>query len=63
MPEPQQYYWCTAHKRVEPAHEACGMDQRIGPFDTPEQAEHWQDRVEQRNEDWDTADRAWEGDD
>jgi hypothetical protein len=63
MPEAPQYYWCRGHDRVERADEACGMDRRIGPFDTPEQAEHWQDRVEQRNEDWEAADRAWEGDD
>ena len=63
MPEPQRYYWCTDHQRVEPADQVCGMDQRIGPFDTPEQAAHWQDRVEQRNDEWDAADRAWDGDD
>ena len=63
MPEPTQYYWCRGHDRVERSDEACGMDRRIGPFATPDQAEHWQDRVEDRNEEWDAADRAWEGED
>ena len=39
------------------------MDRRIGPFTTPEQAEHWQDRIAERNEEWEAADRDWEGDD
>lgn len=63
MPESTQYYWCTDHKRVEPADQACGMEFRIGPFDSADAAEHWQDRIDQRNEEWDAADRAWEGDD
>ena len=62
MPDPPQFYWCTDHQRVEPATEACGMDRRIGPFDSVEAAEHWQDRVDQRNEAWEASDRAWEGD-
>ena len=27
-----------------------------------EAAEHWRERVEQRNEAWDAEDEAWEGD-
>ena len=62
MPEPTQFYWCTDHNRVEPADQACGMEFRIGPFDSADAAEHWQDRIDRRNEEWEAADRAWEGD-
>jgi hypothetical protein len=63
MPDPPQYYWCFDHQRVEPADQACAMDRRVGPFDSELAAEHWQDRVDQRNEEWEAADRAWEGED
>ena len=49
------------HQRVEPADQACGMEYRIGPFDSADAAEHWQDRVDQRNEEWDAADRGLGG--
>lgn len=62
MPD-EQWYWCQRHDRVEPASERCAADQRIGPFPTPDAAAGWKDTIEARNEAWDAADRAWEGDD
>jgi hypothetical protein len=61
--EAMRWYWCLRHRRVEPADEGCANDQRLGPYSSPEEAEHWKDKVEARNEAWDEEDRAWEGDD
>ncbi len=63
MVEPGEWYWCLDHRRVEPAESVCGAKARVGPFRSAEEAEHWQDRVDERNESWDAADRAWEGED
>jgi hypothetical protein len=35
----------------------------LGPYGSKLEAEHWRERVEQRNETWDEADEAWAGDD
>jgi hypothetical protein len=59
----EQWYWCQRHGRVEPASHSCPADQRIGPFPTREAATNWQDTIQARNEAWDAADKAWEGDD
>ena len=57
-----EWYWCLDHGRAEPADEACGAGQRMGPYRSKHEATHWQDRVEARNEAWDEEDRRWEGD-
>ena len=57
-----EWYWCLDHERAEPANEACGAAQRLGPYGSEEEAIHWRDRVEARNEAWDEEDRRWEGD-
>ncbi len=57
-----EWYWCLDHERAEPADEACAPAQRLGPYASKEEAIHWQDRVEARNEAWDEEDRRWEGD-
>ncbi|HEX2700021.1 MAG TPA: hypothetical protein VHM89_07425 [Acidimicrobiales bacterium] len=57
------WYWCLRHGRAEAAASACAADDRLGPYESQEAAEHWKDRVEARNEQWDEEDRAWSGDD
>ena len=57
-----QWYWCLAHKRAEPADVACGAEQRLGPYESEQEAVRWRERVEARNEAWDEEDRRWEGD-
>ena len=55
-----EWYWCMDHDRAEEASEACGPSNRLGPYGSKEEAIHWQDRVEARNEEWDEEDRRWE---
>ena len=56
-----KWYWCLDHDRVEGAGEACPPDRCMGPYETRDEAAHWRDKVEARNEAWDQEDRRWEG--
>jgi len=58
-----RWYWCLRHTRAEDAGSACAADDRLGPYESKEAAEHWRERVEARNEQWDAEDRNWSGDD
>ena len=55
------WYWCLKHGRAEGADDACPPDDRMGPYQSREAAEHWKERVESRNEEWDRDDREWSG--
>ena len=55
------WYWCLKHGRAEGAEGACPPEDRMGPYGSREEAEHWKDRVEARNEKWDREDREWSG--
>lgn len=55
------WYFCLEHGKAEPAGEACKADNRLGPYDTREQAENWRAKVEDRNDDWEEQDREWDG--
>ena len=57
-----EWYWCMEHGRAEKAQSACAPAQRLGPYRSKEEAAHWKDRVEARNEQWEKEDREWEGD-
>lgn len=49
MSENPQYYYCIKHKTVE-GRDGCRNMDRIGPFDTEEEAASVIDRVHARNE-------------
>jgi hypothetical protein len=51
-----EWYWCLDHSAAEPATSTCPPDRRLGPYESKEAAEHWKDRVEARNEQWDADD-------
>jgi hypothetical protein len=50
-----EWYYCFEHEKVEGRYD-CRQRDRMGPYPTREAAEHWRDRVEQRNEAWDAQD-------
>jgi hypothetical protein len=56
------YYWCLTHRSVERG-SACQAAERLGPYDSPEEARAWRDRVERREEAWEDEDERWDGDD
>ena len=55
------WYWCLTHKRAEDESSDCPPDDRMGPYESREAAEHWRERVDARNEKWDREDREWSG--
>lgn len=59
----QQWYWDLRRGRAVTADERGPADDTLGPYPTRYEAEHWKDRVDERNQAWDEADREWEGDD
>ncbi len=46
------WYYCFKHERVE-TREECHLKDRMGPYPTREDAEHWRQRVAERNAEWD----------
>jgi hypothetical protein len=54
------YFWCFEHGRVEEGR-TCRAVSRLGPYDTPEAARRWRERVDARNEVWDDEDDRWRG--
>lgn len=56
-----KWYWCFEHDRAERASD-CRADRRLGPYPSQAAAEGWRDRVEARNDRWETEDRRWRGD-
>ena len=58
-----RWYWCFAHDRPEAEGEQCAAEDRLGPYGSREEAVHWRDKVEARNERWKQQDREWEGED
>jgi hypothetical protein len=57
----EQWYWNIKKGRAVAASERGRADELLGPYPTKEDAEHWRDHVEARNEAWEQADREWEG--
>lgn len=49
------WYYCLTHQRVEPD-DGCANDQRMGPYDSEEQAAGALDRAAQRNAAFDADD-------
>jgi hypothetical protein len=56
-----RYYWCLSHHRVEIEDNMCPAVDRLGPYNSAQEAEHALDRVRERNETWDAEDARWEG--
>lgn len=56
---PDAWYWCLDHRRAEPRF-GCRAEVRMGPYASKEEAEHWRERLDARNETWDAEDERWE---
>ncbi len=56
-----KWWWCLKHQAVEHG-PGCPNDVRLGPFDTEEEAADALKKAADRNEQWDSADRDWTGD-
>ena len=49
------YWWCLEHKKVE-EHLGCGSTSRIGPYDTPGQAQGALSRIARREKEQEQKD-------
>jgi hypothetical protein len=58
-----EWYWDLQNNRAVPADQRGPADQMMGPYSSKFEAEHWQDKVTERNDEWDEADEEWRGDD
>ena len=53
MGESDGWYWCLQHGRAERvADSSCPPDDRLGPYESKDAAEHWKERVDARDEKW-----------
>lgn len=50
------WYYCLTHKVVE-SYDGCKSIDRLGPYDTPEEAARALERVAERNDAWDNDPR------
>ena len=54
---PHPHWWyCLKHNAVEPEDGCAGKD-RLGPYESREEAAQALDKVRERNRDWDAADK------
>ena len=58
----EQWYWNLKQGRAVQASQRGPADDLMGPYDSKEEAERWRERFDARNEQWEQADREWEGD-
>ena len=58
--EQVEWYWDLERGAAVTAAERGPGDQTLGPYPSRNEAEHWQDKVESRNESWDDANDEWE---
>jgi hypothetical protein len=56
-----EWYWDLGRGVAVTADERGPGDQTLGPYSSRVEAEHWKDKVDERNEQWSRADDDWEG--
>jgi hypothetical protein len=56
----EEYWFCLKHHTVE-GQDGCKAADRLGPYPSEDEAAHALDKVEQRNEAWD-SDPDWNDD-
>ncbi len=56
------FYYNLSTGQVEEGKQSSGME-LMGPYPTREEAQKALETAAQRNENWDEADKAWEGED
>jgi len=54
-----EWYWDLQRGVAVTADERGPGDQMLGPYPSRIEAEHWKDKVEERNEEWTGADDDW----
>jgi hypothetical protein len=57
MSEPEEYFFCLKHHRVEQRNQGCPARDRLGPYPSEAEAARALEKVQERNEEWDTDPR------
>lgn len=63
MSDDTRWWWCTVHERVEDDSTQCRAADRYGPYESADAAADWRSRFEQREDDWEEQDEAWDDED
>jgi hypothetical protein len=58
MSEPEEYYFCLKHHRVERPNQGCPAKDRLGPYPSEAEASRALEKVQERNREWD-EDPRW----
>lgn len=58
--EDTKWFWCLKHDAAEYGI-TCPVKDRLGPYDSADEAAGWRERVERRNQEWENEDERWEG--
>lgn len=58
----EQWFFCLKHQTVEPAGQ-CRSDDRMGPYESPEAAANWRERMSEREEQRERTKDSWERED
>jgi hypothetical protein len=58
MTEPEEFFFCLRHHRVERRDEGCPAKDRLGPYPSEQEASQALQKVQERNEAWD-KDPRW----
>ena len=53
------WWYCLKHNRVEPE-DGCPNSERLGPFETKEEAGNAIENARERNEEWERNENEWE---
>ena len=59
--EPEEYWFCVKHHRVETQDNLCPSKHRLGPYPSEAEAARALEKTEERNEAWDN-DPDWNDD-
>lgn len=54
-----QWWYCLKHQRVEPE-DGCANAERLGPFQTQDEAARALEIAAKRNEEWDEREQEWD---
>ena len=55
------WYFCMKHKTVE-GPDGCSNNERMGPYDSEQEAAAAIEKAAARTQQWDAEDRRWDGD-
>jgi hypothetical protein len=58
MSEPEEYFFCLKHHRVERRNQGCPAKDRLGPYPSEAEASRALEKVQERNREWD-EDPRW----